>query len=85
MGHRALGMGHGAWGIGHWAWGMGHGALARAGHGHRALARAGHRTCPHTSPRLRTAIKLRVSAIKNVVTFLAVAIKLDAVRFIQSW
>jgi len=30
------------------------------------------------------AIKLRVSAIKNVLTFLAVAIKLNAVRFIQS-
>ena len=29
-------------------------------------------------------IKLRVSAIKNVLTFLAVAIKLNAVRFIQS-
>ena len=30
------------------------------------------------------AIKLTVSAIKNVLTFLAVAIKLNAVRFIQS-
>jgi hypothetical protein len=30
------------------------------------------------------AIKLMVSAIKNVLTFLAVAIKLNAVRFIQS-
>jgi hypothetical protein len=29
-------------------------------------------------------IKLRVSAIKNVLTFLGVAIKLNAVRFIQS-
>jgi hypothetical protein len=38
----------------------------------------------HGSRKNEEAIKLRVSAIKNVLTFLAVAIKLNAVRFIQS-
>jgi hypothetical protein len=38
----------------------------------------------HGSRKKEEAIKLRVSAIKNVVTFLAVTIKLNAVRFIQS-